>query len=203
MQQLTVILPDLLSTCRKRSLPRDDLQANEPPAKRGRRQRKGKTSKSKQNKAANEVKELPHMSQTALQVESPPSTPQTDQPSPAEVASEQRRKRKRWSNEAAMTPPILLDELPAPKRRRATYSISPPSHSLPATPQVSEVEIGSKITEEMLPISPPEHTVNSDLESSTRQRHSTYTVLENDSQNGASSPMKTSGGNSDSDLKEM
>ena len=81
-----VIVPDpLLSTCRKRSLPRDDSQASEPPAKRGRRKRKGKTSKSKQNKAANEVEELPHMSQTALQVESPPSTPQTDQPSPAEM----------------------------------------------------------------------------------------------------------------------
>ena len=226
------------------------------------------------------------MSQNTLQAESSlPSTPQTDEhPLPLlESASEQRRKRKRWSDEATMTPPILLDELPAPKRtRRATYSVSPPSRSAPAIQHVSEVETESEIADVVLPVSPPSHSSpqvseveteseiadvvlpvsppvplhsspqvseveteseiadevlpvslpvplhsspqvsevetereitedvpplsppdpTSDLESSTRQRHSTYAILERDSEMmDTSSPEKTSDA-AVSDVKE-
>lgn len=127
----------------------------------------------------------------------------------------------RWGNNDS---PVLLDEIPAPKRtRRATYSVSPPSHFSQPVQQESEVETESEIMEEVFPISPPspsspaiqqvseletEREVTrkapplsppvptADLESSTRQRHSTYTILERDSES-TSSPKVTSGAVSD------
>lgn len=216
------------STTRKRSLPEDDVQEHEPPTKRGRRQNKRKgRARRKRSTCTKDEEELLCTSQNSLQIESSlPSTPQTDDypPTLQESASEQRRKRKRWSDEAIMTPPVLLDEIPAPKRtRRATYSVSPPSHFSQPVQQESEVETESEIMEEVFPISPPspsspaiqqvseletEREVTrkapplsppvptADLESSTRQRHSTYTILERDSES-TSSPKVTSGAVSD------
>ena len=204
------------------------MQEHEPPTKRGRRQNKRKgRARQKRSTCTKDEEELLCTSQNSLQIESSlPSTPQTDDypPTLQESASEQRRKRKRWSDEAIMTPPVLLDEIPAPKRtRRATYSVSPPSHFSQPVQQESEVETESEIMEEVFPISPPspsspaiqqvseletEREVTrkapplsppvptADLESSTRQRHSTYTILERDSES-TSSPKVTSGAVSD------